>query len=230
MSKPLSAQQLIVNALKEKSSVKQDVYQLTLERFDELKKVLSDTADFLSKEGQKIDKRIKISYADRGEFEAQLNVAGDVLIFQMHTNVFLFDSENQLWRSSYLKEDSARGFCGIINVFNFLADSFRYNRINDVGYLIARVFVNKENHFMVQGKRQLGFLYNDFINSDLSREQLNAIVQSIVLYAINFDLFTPPYDTIKEVSVLEMKELSDNMQIKTGKRLGFKFQADSDEF
>lgn len=230
MAKQESAKQLIINALKEKSSVKQDVYQITHDRFQELKKILANTAEVLSKESYKIDKRIKISYTDRGEFEAQLNVAGDVLIFHMHTNVFLFDSENQLWRSSYLKDDPSNGFCGIINVFNFLADSFRYNRINDVGYLISRIFVNKENHFMVQGKRQLGFLYNDFINSDLTKEKLEAIVQSIVLYAINFDLFTPPYDTIKEVSVLEMKELSDNMQIKTGKRLGFKFQADSDEF
>ena len=35
---------------------------------------------------------------------------------------------------------------------------------NDLGYLIGRIFINHENHFMVQGKRQLGFLYNDFIN------------------------------------------------------------------
>lgn len=230
MSKPQTAKQLIINALKEKSSVKQDVYQITHDRFQQLKKILAETAEILSQEAEKFDKRIRISYTDRGEFEAQLNIAGDVLIFHMHTNIFLFDSENQLWRSSYLKEDASKGFCGIINVFNFLADSFRYNRVNDVGYLIARIFVNKENHFMVQGKRQLGFLYNDFINSDLSKENIEAIVQSIVLYAINFDLFTPPYDTIKEVSVLEMKELSDNMQIKTGKRLGFKFQADTDDF
>ena len=39
----------------------------------------------------------------------------------------------------------------------------------------------------------------------------------------------PPYDAVKQVSVHEMTALSDNMQIKTGKRLGFQFSADSDD-
>ena len=59
---------------------------------------------------------------------------------------------------------------------------------------------------------------------------MKAVVESIVLYTIDFDLFTPPYDLIKEVSLMEIKELSDTLQMKTGKRLGFKFQADSDDF
>jgi hypothetical protein len=29
---------------------------------------------------------------------------------------------------------------------------------------------------------------------------------------------------------MELKELSENTHVKTGKRLGFKFQADSDDF
>ncbi len=224
-----NAYALIMQALQEKSSVKQDVYQLTEERFADLKKVLSELAIHLSQGISRFDKRLQATFIDKGQFEAQLNVAGDVIIFQMHTNVFLFDSENPLWRSSYLKEDPSRAYCGIIHVFNFLADSFKYNRMTDLGYLVARIFVNRENHFMVQGKRQLGFLYNDFINASLTRENLLAVVQSAVLYTLNFDLYTPPYDMVKEVSVMEMREMSENMQVRTGKRLGFKFQADNDE-
>ncbi|MBX7093347.1 MAG: hypothetical protein K1X56_01400 [Flavobacteriales bacterium] len=224
------ANDLILSSLKEKSSVKQDVYALTKQRFADLKRVLQEFSDAIGKEAHRIDERLKVNFIDKGEFECQLQVAGDVLVFHMHTNVFMFDSESNLWKTSYLKDDSSRAYCGIINVFNFLADSFRYNRMNDLGYLVARIFVNRENHFLVQGKRQLGFLYNDFISSDLTYEKLMAVVQSIVLYAIDFDLFTPPYDLVKEVSVMEIREMSDMMQIKTGKRLGFKFQADSDDF
>ena len=50
-----------------------------------------------------------------------------------------------------------------------------------------------------------------------------------MLYTINFDLLTPPYDSVKEVSVYEMQTTLDNMKIKTGKRLGFRFQADVNE-
>jgi len=34
----------------------------------------------------------------------------------------------------------------MISIYNFLSDSFKFNRVNDIGYLIARVFTNKENH------------------------------------------------------------------------------------
>ena len=38
-----------------------------------------------------VDERIVIEYKDSGEFEAQLRVSGDLLVFQMHSNVFKFD-------------------------------------------------------------------------------------------------------------------------------------------
>ncbi|MEZ5194944.1 MAG: hypothetical protein R2764_00670 [Bacteroidales bacterium] len=40
--------------------------------------------------------------------------------------------------------------------------------------------------------------------------------------------FNLPYDQLKEVSVQEFMAALDSMRIKTGKRLGFKFQADAD--
>ena len=40
-----------------------------------------------------VDDRVIIEYKDSGEFEAQLRVAGDILIFQMHSNVFKFTAE-----------------------------------------------------------------------------------------------------------------------------------------
>lgn len=222
--------EMIKKSLIEKGSLKQDVYALTVKRFEDIKKELESLINQLTEDVHKKDTRLKFALENRGEFEVQVNLGSDILYFQMHTNVFLFDQSNPLWKTSYLTEDSSRGYCGVINVFNFLADSVKYNRSSDVGYLIARIFINKENHFMVQGKRQLGFLYNDFINSELTTEAIKEVIQSIFLYTIDFDLLTTPYDQIKEISVLELKELSENMQIKTGKRLGFKFQADSDEF
>lgn len=223
------ANELIKSTLLGKAALKQDVFLKTQTHFNHLKENLKALTDYFIKEVSSKDSRIKISYLDKGGFEAQVYFASDVLLFQMHTNVFQFDADNPLWKTHYLKEDGDRAYCGIINVYNFLADSFRYNRTNDLGYLIARIFINKEDHFMVQGKRQLAFLYNDFINSKLDKEQLLAIAQSIILYAIDFDLYTPPYDAVKEVTLGEILTISDNAKLQTGKRLGFKFQADNDE-
>ena len=134
-----------------------------------------------------------------------------------------------MWRNSYVKEDHTRSFCGIINIYNFLNDSFTYNRMNDLGYIIGRMFVNKENHYFLEGKRQLGFLYNDFVHTVIDSNAIKAVLESTILYCLDFDLFTPPFDAIKEVSVSDMQTASENMQIKTGKRLGFRFQVDNDE-
>ena len=193
-----------------------------------MKQVLKEIGDDLSSRIESVDERVIIEYKDTGEFEAQLRVAGDVLVFHMHTNVFKFDSQNSLWNTSYFKENGNRGYCGLINIYNFLNDSIKYNRVNDSGYMIGRVFVNAENHFMVEGKRQMGFLYNDIINSVIDKDKMKAIIQSAVLYTLDFDLFIPPYDKVKEVSVFEIQQLSDKLKLKTAKRLGFQFTADSD--
>ena len=116
----------------------------------------------------------------------------------------------------------------MINVYNFLADSFKYNRTRDIGYLIARVFINRELHYFVEGKRQLGFLYNDFSKAVIDKKAITAIIESAILYCLSFDLFTPPFTTVNEVSVEEIVEASNSMQITTGKRLGFRFIADND--
>ncbi|MBK9765441.1 MAG: hypothetical protein IPO87_19450 [Flavobacteriales bacterium] len=42
-------------------------------------------------------------------------------------------------------------------------------------------------------------------------------------------LLAPPYDQVNQVTVSEMNELNANLQISTGKRLGFRFQADGDD-
>jgi hypothetical protein len=223
-----SPRELILRILKEKSSVKQDVYTNTMQAFKLMKAAAKQLATDYKKEAAAIDKRVIIEYKEKGEFEFELRVAGDLLIFAMHTNVFEFDKTHPIWRSSYIKEDPSRSFCGIINIYNFLNDSFVYNRVNDLGYVIGRAFINKENHYFVEGKRQLGFLYNDFVHAVVDMDSIKAVLESTILYCLSFDLFTPPFDAVKEVSVQDMQTASESMQIKTGKRLGFRFQADTD--
>lgn len=222
------SQELMFNLVKEKSVLKQDVFNNIILNFKVLKQVLKEVCDDLSTRISQVDERVIIEYKETGEFEAKVRVAGDLLIFQMHTNVFKFDRENSLWKTVYLSENDNRGYCGIINIYNFLNDSFKYNRYNDLGYLVGRIFINHENHFMVEGKRQLGFLYNDFVNHILDKDKLKSIIQSAIIYCLDFDLLVPNYDIIKEVSVREINQRIDDSRIKTGKRLGFVFNSNSD--
>lgn len=223
------SQDLMFNVVRDKSVLKQDVFNNIILNFKILKQVLKEIADDLNSRIAAVDERIIVEYKETGEFEAKVRFAGDLLIFQMHSNVFKFDKENALWKTKYLEENENRGYCGIINMYNFLNDSFKYNRQNDLGYLVGRLFVNYENHFMVEGKRQLGFLYNDFSTNTLDKAQLKSIIQSAIIYCLDFDLLVPGYDIVKEVSVRDINQIIDDSRIRTGKRLGFVFNSNSDK-
>jgi hypothetical protein len=216
----------IYKLIEEKGTLKQDVYQNTMAVFKELKIVLAEIVSDLQQKFTGKDSRIDFYFKDKGDFQAEIKVAGDILVFYMHTNTFQFDKTNSVWRTSYIKENESNSYVGIINIYNFLADSFKYQREADKGYLIGRIFVNRENHFMVQGKRQLGYLFNDFINSKLDKAALSSVVESTILYTLDFDLYTPPYENLQEVTVEEIQSAAHSSSLATGKRLGFRFGLD----
>jgi hypothetical protein len=219
----------ILKRLHEKSSTKFKVYDTVIQVFNELKEeaklFVEETKLKLADE----DRLIPIDYKEKSQFEFELKIAGDMLVVTMHTNIFEFPDDHFVKKSSYVKEDPLRSYCGVIRFYNFLADSFKYNRMEDVGYLIGRMFINKDKHFFVEGQRQFRFLYNDIVNDVVSKSNLNNILESVILYCIDFDLFAPPYDNVKEVSVGEIHSIQSSISLKTGKRLGFQFLNDSGE-
>jgi len=216
----------IVETVKNKASLKQKIYRNTIEAFTHFKELSKKVVEDLVKETSQFDDGVNITFQEKGTFEFQLRIGGDIVLFQMHTNVFDFDRSNPLWKTSYLKEDASRSFCGIINVYNFLSDSLKYNRYDDSGYLIGRIFINKENHFFVEGKRQLNFIHNDFISQEMNQKDVLDIIQQAILYSMDFDLFAPPYRHVQEISVGQMLSETSGVSVKTGKRLGFKFSFD----
>lgn len=214
-------QSTILKLLSEKSVMKQDVYSNTIAVLNQLKEILKGRAEDLSSHILKIDKRVNIFYKDISLQAMQLKVAGDILDFQMHSNVFEFEQTHPLQKTGYVKANPFNSYCGVINVYNFLSDSYKYNRLNDVGYLIARIFINRENHFFVETKTQIGYKYNNFSASPISKGDLTDIVNELIIYAITFDLFTPPFESVRQVTVYEMQEKSSSSALRTGKRLGY---------
>lgn len=224
----LSPKRNLFEELTDKAQLKQKVYSNTLDTFGLLSlamhSIVEDYRNFQKKNKETVPFELK----PKGDFELELKFAGDVLIFLMHTNVFEFSRNHEVMNTSYVKEDKERSYCGVINIFNFLADSFKYNRVNDIGYLIGRVFVNKDMHYFIEGKREIGLLYNNFNTAVMNETSAREIVESAIRYTINFDLLTPPYENMKEITLYEMRSTLDSITLKTGKRLGFKFQADKD--
>lgn len=215
---------LIQTILEKKSALKQDIFQDTKVQFEKFKQCVLHEIGELRK--VITDDRIRLHVEHKGDFQIQVYIGSDVLVFQMHTNVFRLPDEHPLWKSPYLEEDKERGYFGIINVYNFLAESYLKNRLNDIGYLIARIFINKDEHFMVEGKGQLGFLFRDLTKAELNDAIRTHIIHSAFVFALEFDLLTPPYEVVSKVSVVQMLEMKSSESLSTGKRLGFKFEAE----
>jgi hypothetical protein len=211
-----------------KSSIKQDVYSITREVFDELKVELGEITRELAEYASESDQRIIIALNSQGDFEMQMTLAGDTVLFHMHTNVFTFPPSHMIHRNPYVMADPRNAYCGVINIYNFLTDSFRYQRLNDSGYLIGRIFINRERHFFVEGKQQLGYKFNDFSSALIDSKALRDVLETALKYILNFELYTPPYTSVQEVRLSDIQELSQNLKLQTAKRLGFRFQHDED--
>lgn len=218
--------QLIIATLKEKSLLKQKIYDNTVKSFGTVKDILKEMSKEINLNVGSIDSRIKMEYTERSHFDAQLKVAGDVLLFSMHSNIFQYDREHPAWKTAYIQKNRYNAYSGIINIYNFLADSFKYSRLDDLGYLVGRIFINHENQYLVEGKRQMGMLFSNYGNEEISKPALQNIIYSAVQYCMEFDLLVPPYDAVKIASVGQLETKIQHSNLITGKRLGFQFNSD----
>ncbi len=213
----------LAEAIKQKTDLLNNVMQNNKTAF----KLFKDTAKEII-EQMKSEHPKYFSFTDRGELEFEIRFGADILLFCQHTNCYEFSRNHEVMKLPYIKEDNDRSFCGMKDKYNFLASSFDYNRDYDIGYLIGRMFVNKENHYFIEGKREVGLLYSNFNTSVVDKESIASIILSAMEYANNFDLLTPPFDQVKEITVGEIKQNTATRRLITAKRLGFEFQQDKD--
>jgi hypothetical protein len=94
---------------------------------------------------------------------------------------------------------------------------------------VCRIFVNREMKFFIEAKGPIGVKYSSFSSEPINKEQLHEIINDLIIYAITFDLFTPPIEQVREVSVFEIQEKVSSINLRTGKRLGYGTSASYDE-
>jgi hypothetical protein len=228
----------LLQAIIDRSNLSQRVYDNTFAVMTSLKEILHELASELDEElEERIDERVRIEYRDKGKYEAHFSFGENLLIFSMHTDIFRFPREDSIWHNSYVGAGGAgtgasggeggdNAFCGIINVWNFLKDSFEHKRLADEGYLVARIFVNREMRFFVEGKRQTAFGRDSFGTHVIDRKSIAEIVEAAIDYSLHFDLLVPPYDSQKITTAEVFNTKMENSKLITGKRLGYEFRTD----
>lgn len=219
-----SPRALIQDLLEKKAKLKQDIFEDTKKQFEQFKIHIQHEIQNLRT--SVIDERVRLYTVDKGGLEIQVFMGSDVIVYHMHTNVFKLPDEHPMWKLDYLKNDKSRGYFGIINIYNFLADSYLNNRLNDIGYLIGRIFINCDGYFIVEGKGKLGTIYSKISKSEMNEKNICQIIHVSLLYALEFDLLTPPYEIVAKASVSQMLEHNSRDRLPTDKRMGFKFEND----
>ena len=211
---------LLIHLLNTKSLLKQEIFASTKTLFKQFKSCIKKEVEELSH--SITDSRIRMKFEDKAEFEAMMFVGSDVLVFHMHTNVFCLTPDHAFWKTAYLKKDESLGFFGVFHVYNFLAQSYLMNRTEDVGFLLSRIFINKNGHFFIEGVDPLATKYKKLGKNTISETIFKEIIYDLSISAAEFDLYVPPYSTVGQINVSQLEQLSANLGIQTIKQLGFK--------
>ena len=210
----------IFEGLRQKSSTKQAIYRNTKEAFDLFRKLSKELVTRLSNRVTPLDSSILIEYRDVNELEFHIKISGDLLIFIMHSNVVTFPEDYDLMKSEYVEADFKRRFFGHIMAYNFTADSIKYSRMNDPGYLLGRLLINIENHFYLEGVDQLNLRYQDIARNVINEEAILLMVESAIIAAVNNDLMARNIDSLRTITV---KQKLENQHVSKGQKVGFNF-------
>ena len=167
----------IQRLLENKSTAKQITYKNLLSFFESLAKEAKRVAGELKKKVKPSDQDVTVDYKRINDHEFQIKLAGDLLIFVLHTNVVTFEEGHEVMKNPYIKENEINRYFGQIMIYNFMSDSIKFNRVNDPGYLLARLLVNHEGRYIVEGEGKLGSVFGQISPAPLNENDLNILVK-----------------------------------------------------
>ncbi|MCR5889151.1 hypothetical protein LRS06_15545 [Hymenobacter sp. J193] len=211
---------LIFEGLRQKSTAKQAIYRNTIAAFDLLRLVSQELVVELSRKLTPVDASVVIEYRPINEMEFHIRFSGDLLVFVLHSNIVTFPDTYGPMPTAYVEEDFRRRFFGHIMAYNFMADSIKYQRLNDPGYLVGRLLINIENHYFLEGVQQLEMPDLDMSDNLISPDAMKLFVESAMIAAVNNDLIAPPLPEIQKITV---KQKIENQQVSRGSKVGFSF-------
>ncbi|WP_420315806.1 hypothetical protein [Ekhidna sp.] len=209
----------IAQILLTKSGIKQQAYRNVCTAFKHLKEQSVLLIEELKSKTSERDKDIFLGVEFINDQEFTVRIAGDLLVFVLHTNIITLPADYEFYKSDYVAEQPLRKYLGQINVYNFMADSFEFNRLNDPGYLLARLLINYENYFIVEGDRQVGFMFESISSKPLEKVDLDVMIQLIITQAAENDLMAPPFPQIRNITVREKMEKTQSLG--AGNKIGF---------
>jgi hypothetical protein len=211
----------IQRMLENKSTAKQITYKKLIAAFDILAKEGKRVAGELKKKIKPhTDHDVTVDFKRVNDHEFQFKLAGDLLIFVLHTNIVTFDDDHEVMKNPYIKENEINRYFGQIMIYNFMSDSIKYNRVNDPGYLLARLLINHDGRYIVEGEGKMGVVFSEISPAPITESDLNILVKLALTLAIENDLITPPYPQVKSITLYQ--KLEKTQELGAGAKIGFR--------
>lgn len=217
----------ITQLLESKSIAKQKTYKHLLAAFEVLRKEARRVTEELQKRAQLSDDDVTIEFTDINEHEFHVKLAGDLLIYVLHTNIVTFSDDHVIMQDPYVREQEINRYFGQVMIYNFMSDSLKFNRVNDPGYLLARLMINHDNRFFAEGEGQLSSLFQTISPGGLTEEVLNALVKLSLAIAIENDLMALPYPQIKYITLYQ--KLEHTPDLGGGQKIGFRMSYENNQ-
>ena len=210
----------ILQLLDSKSAAKQITYKNLLASFQVLAKESKAIVAELNKKAKHGDNDVTIDFKVVNENEFQVKLAGDLLVFVLHTNVVTFEESHPVMADPYIKQNEVNRYFGQIMIYNFMADSLKFNRINDPGYLVARLLVNHEGRYVIEGEGRLESIANKISSEPITENELTILVKLALTIAIENDLMAPPFPQVRFITLFQ--KLEQTQELGAGQKIGFR--------
>lgn len=195
----------IKEMLENKSTAKQATYRNICYAFgvltSEARRIIEDLKARINPGDP--DVTVEFNVINQNEFDIKL--AGDMLIFVMNSNIVTFEDSHPILNDDYIRQNEVNRYFGQVMIYNFMSDSMRYNRMNDPGYLLARLMINHENRFFIEGERELSE-FNKISEDPINDDTLAYLVKVVLKMAIENDLVAPSFREVKSITLNQKKD------------------------
>jgi hypothetical protein len=215
----------IKELLESKSTAKQVTYKFLLEAFKLLAKESNRVISELKTRVRPGDEDVTVAFTQVNEHEFHVKLAGDLLVFVLHTNIVTLMEDHPVMQEAYIKENEVNRYFGQIMIYNFMSDSLKFNRVNDPGYLLARLLINHEGRYLVEGDGQLASLANKISSEAITELELNVLVKIALTLAIENDLMAPPFPDVRFITLYQKMEKT--QELGAGQKIGFQMSYQS---
>jgi hypothetical protein len=210
----------IQKLLEYKSTAKQVTYKKLIAAFELLAKESKRVIAELKKKVKSTDADVTLGFERVNEHEFQVKLAGDMLVFVLHTNIVTFDDAHEVMKDPYIQSADINRYFGQIMIYNFMSDSLRFHRVNDPGYLLARLLINHDGRYIIEGEGKLGVVFSHISESSITEADLNILVKLALTLAIENDLMAPPYTQVKFITLYQ--KLEKTQELGAGQKIGFR--------